>query len=428
MRLLGYHLRLAWRSILRDRWYSLTMIFVLGLASGVSTLAFNVWLENGAVPPRLAPSLHHVEIGRPPPPVRETINRPIPLFNRSRVSYPDYQRLAASGIPARQTASAQARVLVRLPTEARAQPAPARFVSADFFAMFGRELARGQGWSRGEEARGDATVVLGEPFARTLFPDGDPVGQTVMVEGKPHRVTGVTADDTIRIPPWDVAMVGQDQDALYLPFPEMRRLDVRPDLLIMNSLLYRDSLDSFYASPVPFVTFWVDLPTEAQRSAFRSFLAGSFDGTPTFLRDPAQWWDVFRVRKSTHKFFATIGLVVLVIGGFAFGRLFFAKGIARAPQMAIHRALGALRVHVMGKLLLEASLLAGAAALLGLSMASPLTKLFFRMVPESDVPIRIRGLGVVLAFGLTTVVALVISAYPIARLAWRPPMASGARR
>jgi hypothetical protein len=140
MRLLGYHLRLAWRSILRDRWYSLTMVFVLGLASGVSTLAFNVWLENGAVLPRLAPSLHHVEIGRPPP-VRETINRPIPLFNRSRVSYPDYQRLAASGIPAHQTASAQARVLVRLPTEARAQPEPARFVSADFFAMFQRELA-----------------------------------------------------------------------------------------------------------------------------------------------------------------------------------------------------------------------------------------------------------------------------------------------
>lgn len=428
MSLLRYHLRLAWRSILRDRWYSLTMIFVLGLASGVSTLAFNVWLENGAVLPRLAPSLHHVEIGRPPPPVRETINRPIPLFNRSRVSYPDYLRLAASGISARQTGSAQARVLVRLPTDAQAQTVSARFVSADFFAMFERELAQGQGWSREDEARGAASIVLGEPLARTLFPNRNPVGETVIVEGKPHRVTGVTEGDNIRIPPWDVALVGQDQDALFLPLPEMRRLGVRPDLLIMNSLLHRDSLDSFYASPMPFVTFWVDLPTEAQRSAFRSFLARSFDGTSTFLRDPAQWWDVFRVRRSTHKFFATIGLVVLVIGGFAFGRLFFAKGIVRAPQMAIHRALGALRVHVMGKLLLEAALLAGASAVLGVLIASPLTVLFFRMVPESDVPIRISGLGLVVALGLPMLVALAISAYPIARLAWRPPLPSGGRR
>jgi hypothetical protein len=50
------------------------------------------------------------------------------------------------------------------------------------------------------------------------------------------------------------------------------------------------------------------------------------------------------------------------------------------------------------------------------------------MVPESDVPIRISGLGLAVAVGMTMAVALAISAYPIARLAWRPPMASGDRR
>ena len=64
-------------------------------------------------------------------------------------------------------------------------------VAASFFETLQIPLVRGRSFDERDMQEGRGAVIVNETLARQLWPDHEAVGQTVMVEDKPHEVVGV---------------------------------------------------------------------------------------------------------------------------------------------------------------------------------------------------------------------------------------------
>jgi len=445
LRLLPYHLRLAARSLRRDPGLSAAIVLVMAVVAGLFCTCVMHYLRTHGPPPPVSPDLHHVEIEHTWSSVRGALEGTSAETNvlalRMRISYPTYRALAGSGIPARQTATFRARLLVQPPD---APPAPvlpadvdpqgcasrprnARFVNADFFSLFTVPLRYGAPWTGQDEARGEPVVVLSKVLNEELFDGANSVGRTVLINGRPHRVAGVCAQEQPFVPEWDRAVTGSSQDMLYLPFPEHQRLAAYPEMPIHMAPAgpsYRDLLDS---DDVLFLTYWIELTTPAQRQAYARYLAEALRarGVPYVLRDLAQLRQSLRQPHGAISFFLFVTSLIMVAGGLITARLLLAKGMARRDELGIFRALGAPRGSLFARQLLEALLLSVAAGVASLAVSWPAAAAYNHAVADTDIPLALSGAAFAITFAATVAVGVVCAIFPAWRAADRAPTIAG---
>ena len=426
MERLGYRLRLAVRDVRRNPGLSLAIFAGMALASCIWTTANCHYLRIHGDFPALTPALHQVEIRHPRTPVTGNdwgMQAAGGLIARTHVSYPEYQVLAGSGIPSRQSASMRSRMLLaRGPTDAAVTGA-VRFVNADFFQMFPIPVRDGRVFSRQEEQQGAAVAVAGYKLASELFPDGDAVGATVMVDGHPFLIIGAVAEHAPQRPVWDIAMTGARQDTLYLPFGWWQRLLARPEVPLPQAAVGPTFAD-LLRSPTLFISFWLELPSEASRQSYRAYLdrhlAGP--GRPGYqLRDFPAWVANFMLPLSDIRFFTILTGLVLLGGGFNASRLLLAKGLARRSELGIHRALGASRVSIFARQLTEAALLAVPAALLGILLSLPYNGLYNHLLEINDVPVQMTVAAFARGMIPSVLVGVGAAIYPAWRLSLTGP-------
>ena len=441
LRLLPYHLRLAVRSLRRDPGLSAAIVLVMATVAGLFCVCVMHFLRTHGPPAPASPDLHQVEILRTWSAGQEvldgTIGETSALAMRTRISYPTYRTLAGSGVPARETATFRASLLVQParpvaaaapdPRPCRPGPRNARFVNADFFSLFAVSLRHGAGWSRDEEARGEPVVVLSRKANDELFDGANSVDRTVLVNGRPHRVVGVCAHDQPFVPEWDRALTGDAQDYLYVPFPEHQRLAARPELPI-----YRGPVGPSYggllrSNDVLFMSHWVELTTPAQREGYARYLAATLgaQGVSYVLRDLAA---VRRDLSQPHgaiTFFLFVTSLIMAAGGLITARLLLAKGLTRSDELGIFRALGAPRASLFARQLLEALLLSAAAGVASVIVAWPAALFYNHAVADNDIPLGLSPGSFGVTFLATMAVGVLCAIFPSWRAADRAATFAG---
>jgi putative ABC transport system permease protein len=411
--LFAYHLRLAVGDVKRNRGLSLAIFAGLTMATAVWSNAIFHYQRIHAPFPALDPALHQVELYH-----RRTAAGIDPVEEmdvggwsaRTRVSYPEYQRLAASGVAGAEVALVRARLMV---AAAAAEPrvVSGRFASAPFFQLFPQPLRAGRVFTAAEDAGGAPVVVLGNRLNDLLFGGADSVGRTLLIEGRVFQVVGLLAEDQLARPVWDITTTGFKQDALYLPFGWFRRLLIRPEHPVIDGPLAGDTVEDLLRSPAQFVAFWKLLPGAAERAAYRGYLGREFPGRFE-LRDYASWQQAFSFPFGDVRFFVLLTGVMLVAGGLNAARLLLAKGFARKSELALHRALGATRGSLFLRQMLSAALLAAPASLLGVVLAIPYAEVFNQLAKLSDIRVRMTALGFVQGFLPALLVGIASAAYP----------------
>ena len=94
----------------------------------------------------------------------------------------------------------------------------------DFLVVRNWVVADGANFTARDVLVAEKVCLLGATVARTLFPDGDPVGQIIRVRNMPFRVTGVLAAK-------GQGQFGQDQDDFVLaPWTTVQREAARGQL------------------------------------------------------------------------------------------------------------------------------------------------------------------------------------------------------
>ncbi len=447
LQLFTYHARLAVKSLRRDPGLSVTIVTVMAVVAGMFFTALVHYLRFYGPLPKLAPGLHHVEVSQPAGQVlgafAGTTAEPNAIAGRLRVSYPIYRRLSGSHIPAREAGTFRSRLLVRRggpasPDGAAAgsqvgssatappgRPRNARFVNADFFSLFMLKLRDGAPWTHEQEAHGDAVVVLSKRLGAELFPHGDGLGASVLINEVPFRVVGICADDQPMVPEWDRASTGGPQDLLYLPFAWHIPLLALPEMPIHVSPVgtaYADLL----ASDEIFVSYWLDLPTPQARRAYEQYLAATLGplGVTYHLRDFAGLRAAFPAPRTAVSFFLFLTLVILAGGGLIMARLLLAKGIARGDELGIFRALGAPRRALFVRQMLEAALLSGLGGALSVLIAAPQAIFYNVVVADTDIPLHLTPTSFLITLAATLTVGVLFALYPAWWAASRPPTIS----
>jgi putative ABC transport system permease protein len=417
-----HQLDLAVGGIRRELALSATVVVILSLAGAMWTFAVVRYLRHHGPYPRLSPALHQVDVshGETPPAARApgSTHTTASWATHTRVSFPEYSLLSASGIPPRQSGSFRAPLLVSTRDGVRdavlARLAHARFVNAPFFSLFQIPLGRGRPFTSAEEMGREPVLVIGQRLARAIFAGADPVGRSLLVEGRPFRIVGVVAGDQPYLPAWDIPMMDADQDALYLPFGWFRPLRARPEAMVLQAPV-APTFEDLLQSGALFVSFWVELPTAQERAAYRRYLDHRLGRAGYLLRDYREWTQAFRPPLTRVAFLSALSALLLLTAGLSSTRLLLIKALSRDTDVAVRRTLGSTRQAIFLGQLLEAGLLSLLAAGLGVLLSLLYLGFFNQVVADTDIPARLTGLAAALGAGGVCLIGLGSAAYP----AWR---------
>jgi predicted permease len=299
----------------------------------------------------------------------------------------------------------------------QAEAVSAEAVIGDLFGVLGLEPELGRVFTAAETEPGaEPMVVLGERYWRTrLGADPGVLGQTLVLDGRPHTISGVLAPNA-GYPNADVN--------LYVPMGSI------------PGLPFDDRQSGFGTRSVARLAPGVTL-ARAQEDLDRATRAVEEEvGRPTGHPEARLLRDHF-VGDSDGMIWVLSGAVVfvLLIAAANVGNLALARGEGRRREVAVRSALGAPRSAVLRTLLTESVVLALIGGAIGLGLAYGAVRLAVPLLPD-DVPVALRerigvdagvaGFTILLA-GMTGILAGLVPALRGSRTELAVELREGAR-
>ncbi|MFD1145215.1 ABC transporter permease [Larkinella insperata] len=392
------YLKIAWRSLRKNRGFS--FINILGLAVGMAVatliglwvwdeLTFDRFYENEA-------NLYRIMQNRTANGATTTqANAALPLRDVLRTEMPEIKRVVES-LPSRMQSETALQVGERKVLR------KAQNVGEEFLAMFRLPMRSGD-WK--SALRDPNSVVLTEETARALFDEADPVGKTVRLDNQfDLKVSGVLK----KLPAntaWDFDfLVPFRHLELNLPWVQTARTDWNNNL----------------------IDYLVELHPNASRAAVDAKLKGIIKRHnpesifEAFLHPVAQWhlYGEFQNGHNTGGFiryvrlFGFVGLAVLLIACINFMNLATARSEKRAREVGVRKSVGSFRSQLIGQFLSESLLVAGLA--FGLSLVLVLLLLpVFNGITQKQLTFPWSKPGFwLLALSFTFITGLLAGSYP----------------
>lgn len=303
-----------------------------------------------------------------------------------------------------------------------AEPVQGLTVSGNYFRGLGVELQLGRGLSPEDEASRTPAVVISDAlWARWFGRSPDVLGQSLSVSQVALTIVGVTQREFL-----GTVNSGERAD-LYVPLSLAGTLVARFEglgprgiwwLRLMGRLAPGVTREEVAARAGPVALRGMDaalklLPpreNDAPARVLPSFRAGA---------GAQGLGEARRAHRTQLGILASLGLVVLGIACTNVANLLVARGIARQREVAVKLALGATRGRVLRQFLVEAFVIAGSGALLGLVFAGWFRHLLLLLRTGG-----VQSLAIELSFDhrlaiftvlITTLCALLAGAWP----AWR---------
>jgi putative ABC transport system permease protein len=336
---LSHDVRYAIRTLRRSPGFTTVAVLTLGLGVGANTAIFSV--------------------------IRAVLLEPLPYSQPDRIvrleSIWDAKPLPNLSIPKFMTFREQTGIFqdaalywayggrVNLTGGDLPEQVGAVHTSADYFRLFGAEVALGRPFLAEEDRPGGPrVVVISNGLWRRRF-GGDPhlIGKNIGVGGVPYDVAGVLRADFYWDPPVD----------LWLP--------------LQADLSSTGPSHEYYAAARLKPGVSLERANAAMKVAFEGFRRNfpdplAFPGTG-LTAERMQDVLVRDVRPSLRLLLGT-AFFVLLIACTNIANLLLARGAARAHEIAIRAALSAGRGRIIRQLLTESALLSMAGALVGLAL------------------------------------------------------------
>lgn len=227
-------------------------------------------------------------------------------------------------------------------------------VSPDYFSLSALALVSGRLFNEQDDQALSAHAVLGDQAARSLFPDGNALGQTIKVNHVWFEVTGILADRDLSKDQFEGVALGLESNRVFIPISSARaRFRFQP----MEPEIDRFQLQVKQAESVAGGARVVSAILKQRH-------AGVED---TSLLVPAQ---LFKQHQKTQEIFsivmASIAAVSLLVGGIGIMNIMLANVLERRREIGLLRALGARRRDVIAQFVRETSVICAVGAVLGL--------------------------------------------------------------
>jgi len=420
--MLLHNLRIAWKSLKRNR--ALSALIVTGIALGVavSTTFATVRHSYAKDPiPTKSDVLYYVRLDswdplKPYPGADSTLPP-------TQVTFRDMSAIMKSDIPRRQSGMFKTSLYVYPdPKIGRPFRETVRLCFADFFPMFDVPMLYGSGWDKKADAAPEPVVVLAREMNDKLFGGKNSVGKTVRISDREFRVVGVMGDWLPSVKFYDLTQNIIDvPETIYMPFNFVKPMQLRT---FGNSDGWGTSgglsgFDGFLQSETCWLQMWVELPDRASVEKYKDFLAayvldqkkhGRFQRPlNNRVSTVREWMRDQRVVPPETTAMLILSLLFLGVCAVNLVGLLLGKFLARSSEVGVRRALGASRADIFLQHVVECELIGvvGGAVGLLLSLGALLFLNqwlkttatrgdFFRL----DVPMILLSIGLSLAAGL----------------------------
>lgn len=377
----AYYLQLGFRSLRRNPVLTVLMVITLsvGVAASMSTYTVLHMMSGDPIPhksdrlfvPQLdTGSLIGYTEGEEPD---------------DQLSYPDTQRLLASGQGVRRTAIYGIGGLIR---PERDDMAPLLVngdaTTNDFFAMFEVPFRYGNPWHADDDARKGDVIVLSRETSEKLYGDVDPVGRDLKMGETSYRVVGVLGDWN-PLPRYYRIINGNGgafagRDDFFIPFASAVRQEMGNQ---GSNNCSGDGPKPGYAGWIASDCTWIQFWFEGARAGDQAVIKAWLDNyaaeqhrlgwlkrpVNTRLRSTMQWLEHLEVVGRDSRIQAWLAFGFLLVCLVNTVGLLLAKFSARAGEVGVRRALGATRSEIFHQYLIEASVVGLVGAVLGLALS-----------------------------------------------------------
>lgn len=262
------------------------------------------------------------------------------------------------------------------------------------------EAGEGRYFSKTEEDSRRNVTFIGADVSDKLFPSGNPLGQTIRIDGRPFEVIGVGKAKG--------SVFGQPQD-MYVAMP------LSTFLALYGS---RRSITLSVTSNGP--ATYQDAVEEA-RSVMRTRRKLSPNDKDNFgIITPSA------INELRDKIFGTIQVaaigitsISLVVGGIVIMNIMLVSVTERTKEIGIRKSIGARRSDILKQFLAESTMLSLLGGSIGITIAYALAKLVAILTP---VPTVLPFFAVTAALIVSASVGLISGVYPAWRAAGLDPI------
>jgi len=279
-----------------------------------------------------------------------------------------------------------------------------RGVTPNLVDIFREKVGTGRYISEEDYQRRALVVFLGTEVAEKLFPNVDPLGKTVRIEGLPFEVVGVAEKIG--------TVFGLSQDN-FVNIPLTTYLKLFGEGPPGDSGM---TIGAKYRSPEV-----REQAMDQARVLLRVRRQLKFDEKDTFgiisSESLTQLWD--QIFGGLAALAVGIASVFLVVGGIVIMNIMLASVTERTREIGIRKALGARRRDILLQFLVEAAVMSTVGGVLGVLGALGLAQVVAAVTP---VPMRTPLGAVVLAVGVSTAVGLFFGLWPARKAARYDPV------
>jgi putative ABC transport system permease protein len=267
-------------------------------------------------------------------------------------------------------------------------------------AMDNTQISNGRFISDFEDQKHMEVAFIGADLKERFFPNVDPVGKTIGVDGRPFQVIGVAKAKG--------SVFGQSQDSfVYIPAGTFFKIYGAQRGISFN----------FMASSR-------DHMMEAQDEirmllrAFRHTRPGEDDNFGMVSSDSlVSAWDTMTGAIAA----AAVGIVsvFMVVGGVVIMNIMLAVVSERTREIGVRKSVGARKRDILNQFLVESSMLSAFGGLAGVAIAWVIAVIVRNTTP---VPMEVPLYSVVIGVALSAVVGLFFGIYPARRAARLDPI------
>ena len=338
-----------------------------------------------------------------------------PLFERLKAELPEFEEVAAF------QAGGSRLSVRRQDVDTTSRPLRSEFVTGNYFSTLGVSAFGGRVLTVTDDApAAPPAVVLSHHVWQGTY-GGDPsmVGATLVIEGRPFTVVGITAPgffgETLRGDPPDL-WIPLQQEPLINGDTSILRQPVSAWLRVIGRLRPGATTDGVGARLTGILHQWMQhdsgypanwmpgIVESLPRQAITIVPAGAGVG---IMKE--------QYGRSLQILLGVCGLVLLIACANV-ANLLLARAVARRGQTAVRLAIGASRRHIVTQALVESILLAVVGGVVGLIVAIGTARLLLALAfaGATFLPIDTRPAPMVLgfAFGLALVTGVLFGAVP----------------
>ncbi len=252
-------------------------------------------------------------------------------------------------------------------------------VTSNMATLADVQVTLGRFLSESEDQRRQQVAFIGADIQTRFFPSGNPLGKTLLIEGRPFDIVGVAK---------------------------------------AKGSVFGESLDNFVMIPVE--TYFKMAQDEVRMllRSFRHLRPNQDDTFAIFSSDSlVSAWD--RITGSIAATAVAVVSVFMVVGGVVVMNIMLAVVTERTHEIGIRKAIGARRVDILRQFLVESSMLAASGGVIGVCLAWFVALLVRAVTP---VPMSVPISAVVISVALSASVGLFFGIYPAQRAAKLDPI------